>query len=311
MNKYLLVLIKGFLMGAADIVPGISGGTVAFVAGIYQRLINAISSVDKIFIKLLVKLKIKEAFNHIDGKFLVVLLTGILSAIVIMSRAIHYCLNYFPTYTWSLFFGIILGTIFIMARGIEGGVKPYIAMAFGILLGNFVVTLTPIEPSHSMISIFISAMIAICAMLLPGISGAFILLILGKYEFITGVLKTPFAGDHYLIIIIFVLGALCGLLLFSKFLKYLLTNFENSVFSFLVGIMMASLIKIWPWKEAIETKVIRGKVHILKEQVFFPTDLSMEQILCFFIIILSCVLMIFSEKYVNKNKELRGLSSAG
>jgi putative membrane protein len=275
------LILKGFAMGLADVVPGVSGGTIAFITGIYDTLIYSISRVNSEFIKLLLTFKIKEALEYINIKFLLPLFMGIIVAIISMSRAMHYLMNEYSIETWSLFFGLIIASIVYMLKQVKGikTLKPLLSILSGTTIGVLIVSLIPVSTPNGSLYLFFSGMVAICAMILPGISGSFLLLILGKYAFVTGALKNPFNLESIQVIISFSLGCLVGLLSFSKVLNYFLKSYKNLMICFLIGFMIGSLKKIWPWKEILETKVVRGKIHVLKEMNYLPSEINSEVIM--------------------------------
>lgn len=296
--KRLVLFIKGFCMGTADIIPGVSGGTVALILGIYEELIRTISSVGPHSVKVLLSFnfnKIQEEFNL---KFLLPLFFGILSAIFIMAGVMHYLFENYNLYTWSLFFGLILGSIIFLLKQIRSlsAPKNLISLLLGTAFGYAIISLIPISTPETSWFIFLSGLIGITAMILPGISGSFILLILGKYAFITSAIKSPFDDGSLFIITIFSLGCLLGLLSFSKVLRYLLANYYTQTMSALAGFMIGSLQKLWPWREVINQKVIRGKVYILQEAYVLPPDLSFQTILAFSIMLFAFTLIVFLEK---------------
>ncbi|MAX65496.1 MAG: DUF368 domain-containing protein [Bacteriovoracaceae bacterium] len=309
-KERLLILLKGYAMGMADIVPGVSGGTVALVTGIYDELISSISSVNKKFLSLVLHLKIKQAFEHVNGHFLLPLFIGILTAIILMSRLMHFFMNEYALYTWSIFFGLILASIIYVARTIESffQVKNIIIVVMGACFGYMVVTAIPVHTANSTLMIFASGAIAICAMILPGISGSFILLILGKYLFITSALKNPFVMNNIITIGVFCGGCLVGLLTFSKILNYLLKNYHRVMMAILTGFMIGSLRKIWPWREVVEQKIIRGKVHILQDAIYFPNAMTTQEIIAF-VFMFSGVGLVFLIEKISHHR--RGVSSAG
>lgn len=277
-REQLIIVLKGFAMGIADIVPGVSGGTVAFITGIYDQLLESISSVNKDFVKLLLSFKIKQALIHIQFQFLFPLLVGIFSAILLMSKLMHYLIHDHPVHTWSIFFGLIAASILFISKQIKNKQLPKnLAMiTVGAVTGYLIVSLIPVEMDHSLLNIFLAGAIAICAMILPGISGSFILLILGKYAFVTGALKSPFTDNHLIVIGIFCIGCLVGILSFSKVLNWLLKHFHNLMMCFLTGFMIGSLKKIWPWKEVLESKIIRGNTYVLSEINIIPTQFNTQ-----------------------------------
>jgi len=267
----LKLTLKGLVMGVADVIPGVSGGTIAFITGIYEKLISAIKSADINFVKKITRFKLKEALGLLHIRFLLSLGSGIALSIVCLSGLMNHLINNFPVLTWSFFFGLILASIFIIGKKIkhfrkEGG----LGLFLGLLFGFFMVGLIPVVTPTSWWFIVLSGMIAISAMILPGLSGSFILLILGKYEFITGALKNPFIIQNTFSIIFFIIGCVIGIILFSRVLSYLFKNYYNFTISFLTGLIVGSLRKIWPWKEALESKMLHGELVAVKERNLLP-----------------------------------------
>lgn len=296
------VALKGFAMGLADIVPGVSGGTVAFITGIYDQLVESISLVNKDFVKLLLAFKIKEALAHINFQFLFPLMCGIFTAIILMSRVMHYLLNEYAVQTWALFFGLIAASIIFIGKQIQNIKLPksWGTIIAGTLVGYALVSLIPVKTSNDYLNILCAGAIAICAMILPGISGSFILLILGKYAFVTGALKQPFADNHLIVIAVFSLGCLVGILSFSKLLNWLLKHFHNVMMCFLTGFMIGSLKKIWPWKEVLESKVIRGKTYVLQEANILPTQYDASFWAAIFLVVVGFISVLLLEKFGNQ-----------
>lgn len=262
---------KGFCMGGADIIPGVSGGTIAFITGIYFQLVDAIRSFDMTFVRKLMKGEVAGALASVHLRFIICLLSGILLAIVSMARVMNYMLHTHPVEIWSLFFGLICASIYVVGREI----KPFDTASAGwILLGAFfsyaLVGMIPVSTPETLPFIFLCGSIAICAMILPGISGAFLLLMLGKYEYVTRALKNPFVAENMSIILVFSAGACAGIVLFSRLLHYLLNKYEAATISVLTGFMVGALRKVWPWKEVLESVTIRGKEHVLREQNVMP-----------------------------------------
>ncbi len=302
-KEALILFVKGICMGSADIIPGVSGGTIALITGIYQKLLAAIKSFDIIFFKKLFSFKLKEAFSGTHIKFLAFLLSGIALAILSLARVMHWLLNNLPVQTWAFFFGLILASIFVVSKKVEKwNLKTGLFFLFGILAGYLLVGLIPVTTPDALWFIFISGFIAICAMILPGISGAFILLILGKYEFITGVIKNPFSIENIIVIIVFVIGCVSGLLSFSRLLNFLLSRFHAVTLAFLTGLMAGSLRKIWPWKQTLESTVIRGKEYILREANILPDNFDKGVVLAISVAVVGLFIVLLLEK-VSEKKE--------
>ena len=241
-KEMILIFLKGLFMGSADIVPGVSGGTIALITGIYERLIYAISSIKFSFLKPLLngnfsdfKLKLME---EIDFELFIPLFLGIAVAFITLAKVISYLLDTQTAYTFSFFLGLILASAYILYTKLDDfNIRIIIITAIGIILSYIFVGLNPIATNHSLIVIFLSGLIAICAMILPGISGSFLLLLLGQYQYMLNALNSR----NLIEIIVFCIGAAIGILGFSKLLNYLLERYESATMAFLIGIMLGTL----------------------------------------------------------------------
>lgn len=276
-RKAVSLFLKGVCMGSADVIPGVSGGTIALITGIYENLIQALRSLDMNVVRKILTLDIKGALAKVHVRFLLVLLSGILVAILSLARLMNFLLHHHPVPTWSLFFGLIAASILVVGKLVNNWFgKAGISFVAGIIAATFIVNLIPIATPEELWFIFLCGMVAICAMILPGISGAFILLILGKYEFITATLKDPFLPQNMTVLLVFSTGCLIGLVGFSRVLNYLLQKFHNLTLAFLAGLITGSMQKIWPWKEILDTQVIRGKAHVIWGHPILPETFGQE-----------------------------------
>jgi putative membrane protein len=270
MPKWLKVYLSGVLMGAADVVPGVSGGTIAFILGVYDRLIGALSGVNKDSLGMLVKGDVKALWRHFDGAFLLSLGAGIITSIILIAGVITHLLVVYPIYLWSFFFGLILASAYFLINQIVGfSWRHFGGLMVGVVLGASLSLLVPTQLNTSLVMVFFSGMIAICAMILPGISGSFLLLIMGMYGFILSAIKS----FDIAVILVFSAGALIGLLSFSKVLHYLLGHARSMTLSFLTGTMLGALVKVWPWKITDTWSVIGDKKLPLEEHLILPWDL--------------------------------------
>jgi len=232
-------------MGSADAIPGVSGGTIALITEIYEELINSIKSIDEHALLLLSKFQISKLWKHINGNFLIWVLMGIVISLLTLARVFTYLIINHPVQLWSFFFGlIVISAIIVLRRIKKWNLLDAIAVIFGTLIAYIITELTPAETPEAWWFIFFSGVIAICAMILPGISGAFILLLLGKYEYILGALK-DFQFD---VILIFIVGCIVGLLSFVRLISLILNRYHDMAIALLSGFMIGSLNKIWPWK---------------------------------------------------------------
>ena len=276
-KKAVSLALKGICMGSADVIPGVSGGTIALITGIYEDLIAALRSLDVKMVRKIFHLDLKGALADVHIRFLLTLFSGIIVAVLSLAQLMNYLLHHHPVPIWSLFFGLIVASILVVGKQVTNWLgKAGICFLAGILAAAVIVNLIPIKTPETLWFIFLCGVVAICAMILPGISGAFILLILGKYEFITATLKNPFLVQNIIVILVFCLGCGVGLAGFSRVLNYLLEKFHNLTLAFLAGLITGSLMKIWPWKEILETQVIRGKAHVIWGRPIMPDSFGSE-----------------------------------
>jgi putative membrane protein len=302
MKESLTLFLKGLCMGGADIIPGVSGGTIALITGIYEKLLAAIKSVDINFFKKLFSFKIKEALAGVHIRFLMVLFAGIAIAIISLARLMNFLLKTHPEPTFSLFIGLIAASTIVIGKQVKWKISSIISIIAGAVVAYVVVGLIPVNTPNELWFIFLSGVIGICAMILPGLSGAFILLILGKYEYITGTLKAPFSvneisGTHnLLIILVFCIGCAIGLAGFSRFLNWLLSKWHNATLAFLAGLMAGSMRKIWPWKGEAVVKVIRGKEHVITQENILPQNFDSSLMLSLALIVVGIVFILVLDK---------------
>ena len=264
LKSYLGIALRGVCMGSADVVPGVSGGTMALITGIYEELILSIRSFDARALRLLMGFRIKELLAYVRWPFLCALLMGILFAIFSLSRAITYLLENEPVFLWSFFFGLVLASVYTVGGRVSQWHWRTLLGAVGAALGAyFLVGLAPVEMPHSPPYIFCSAVVAICAMILPGISGSFVLVLLGQYAYILNAVNTR----DLFVIGLFGAGAVVGLMAFARVLGWFLQRYHDLTIALLTGLMLGSLRKIWPWKETIETMVNRRGKEVPLVQV--------------------------------------------
>jgi len=266
-SEYPFLLLKGFLMGSADIVPGVSGGTMALIVGIYKQLIDAIKSFDVQFFKRFLTFKFKKALRDVHWQFMVMLLSGIFCAVLFFTKVVPLQVYMFtdPELIFGLFFGLIVGSIFVLTKAIDDFNWIHAGMiVLGAGIGFWVVTLVPTDTPESPLFVFLSGSIAICAMILPGVSGSYFLLILRKYDFILsqiGKLGSADTGAALFTLLPFVIGAAVGLALFSRLLSWLLHRYEAQTLAVLIGFLIGSLYVIWPYQDRTYKEIVtRQKV---------------------------------------------------
>jgi len=251
MQKFFLFL-KGIAMGAADVVPGVSGGTIAFITGIYEELIESINRINLEAVQILRKEGIAKAWDYINGWFFVPLFLGIGLSIVSLAKGISWLLENQPVLLWSFFFGLVFASIFFVGKQVkQWGISPALAFIIGAAIA-YMVTILPASGSNdSLWYIFLSGSIAICAMILPGISGSFILVLLGSYSVVLNAIHER----DLAIIATFGAGAIIGLLSFARLLKVMFAKYHDLTIALLSGFLLGSLNKIWPWKRVDEIMI--------------------------------------------------------
>ena len=258
-------------MGVAEIIPGVSGGTLAFITGIYNELINSIKSINFESISFLTKLELRKFWKHINGNFLLTLVLGMITSIVLFSRIISFLLTNYNFHIWGFFFGLIISSAILISRNINDlSLKNYVFLIFGLFVSGSISLLSPSSSPNSSFFIFLSGAIAISAMILPGISGSFILIFLSKYEFILNSLN----NFDMNVLSVFIMGCIFGLLTFSRLLSYLFNRFNDVVISVLVGFLLGSLFKIWPFIEVVEYTSTNEPLYT--RPIFPSADLSTE-----------------------------------
>lgn len=297
--QYAIITLKGMAMGAADVVPGVSGGTIAFISGIYEELITSINNVDISLFKTLRKDGLAAFWKKLNGNFLLALFLGIAISVVSLAKFISWLLVTQPILVWSFFFGLVVASVFFVGKSIEAWNWKTIGMLIlGTVIAYFVTVLPPSHNIDSLPYLFLCGALAICAMILPGISGAFILVLLGSY-------KTILDAVHerdFKIILTVGFGAIFGLLSFSKLLKWMFNNHKNMTLAVLTGFILGSLNKIWPWKKVLESENFGDKIITIKESNISPFAFDGDNQLMFALIlaILGFSLIFVLEKIASK-----------
>jgi putative membrane protein len=301
-----MLVLKGMGMGAADVIPGVSGGTIAFITGIYEELVHSIRNINFRTISTLWREGLPAFWKAVNGNFLLSVVGGILISVLTLARILEYLLVNHPILIWSFFFGLIIGSAIFVARSIEKwNIGTVISGVAGIAIAWLITSITPAETSEAYWFIFLSGALAICAMILPGISGSFILLLLGKYEFILSALNEGKIG----IIAVLMAGAGTGIIAFSHLLSWLLQKFHHLTIAVLAGFMIGSLNKIWPWKITVETYTdSHGNIQPLLQDNVLPGRFISEtgaepQILWGLILALTGFLLIFGFEGISKKQK--------
>ncbi|MBW1858521.1 MAG: DUF368 domain-containing protein [Deltaproteobacteria bacterium] len=304
-TAYIGLTMKGFCMGAADVVPGVSGGTMAFILGIYEELIKSIKSFDLTFVKLLFSLRVKDAMDHASWKFLMAIGLGISVAIVTLAGILAWLLQNQPVLIWSFFFGLIVASLITVSKHLnEWTPSISVWIALGTLCTYLLVGMVPAKTPDTACFLFMSGAIAICAMILPGISGAFILVLLGKYHY---VLEAVINRD-ILTLVLVAAGAGIGLVTFVRLLNWLFNRYHDITIALLTGLMFGSLRKVWPWKETVESmKDTHGNIIPAAQVNILPSHWDIELMTALCLVVVGFLLVLYLNFLAEKGNE-RGLS---
>ena len=281
MNSILRLYFKGVAMGAADIVPGVSGGTIALISGIYEELIFTLKNINLSLLKTLFKDGFKVFWKSLNGNFLSVLLLGIASSVILLAQVIVFLLENHEFKIWGFFFGLIISSAFLIIKDVNPlNIMQIIWIISGIVIAALISLSNTTQIPDTDIYIFLTGSIAITAMILPGISGSFILLLLSKYEYIITAIKE----FNIRTLLVFALGCIFGLIIFSRILHFLFQNYKMNLLSLLSGFLIGSLIKIWPFRKVLETRINSdGIEEVITSQPIIP-NLQYQEELIFFVL---------------------------
>ena len=292
-------------MGAADVVPGVSGGTIAFISGIYEELIESLNNINSAAFKELKSKGFKHTWDKLNGAFLLALMSGILTSIFSLAKGVEWFLEHHPILLWAFFFGLVAASIVYISKQIKAtlwdlaGLKVFLAITIGGSMAYFITTLNPVEASDSNLFLFFAGALAICAMILPGISGAFILVIIGAY----GPVLEAISNRDIKTILVIGAGTIVGLLSFSKLLKWLFKTYHQLTLAVLTGFMIGSLNKIWPWKVALTYRMnSKGMEVPLNEKSISPFNYEGDPqfLQAIGLMLFGFLIILFLEKIGNK-----------
>lgn len=282
-------------MGVANIIPGVSGGTIALITEIYEDLIKSLKSIDLKALQLLFSLNLQKFIRYTNFYFLLAVFGGSVASVFSVAKLFEYLFKESPILIWSLFFGLILASVLFVAKKVKSwSIQNISSLILGCIIASSLLFIPPATENSNLIFIFICGAVSISGMLLPGLSGSFILILMGNYEliFVTSILEL-----NYLILGIFILGSIIGLIGFSHVLNWLLKNHKDLVLSLLSGFIIGSLLLIWPWKEAAKTITIDGNEKILSYNWYFPEINNQETMLSFLLIILGVLMVYMLERF--------------
>ena len=297
---YIVLGVKGFCMGASDVVPGVSGGTMAFILGIYEELIDAIKSFDLKSLQFFVTMKFRPLLGRISWQFLLAVGIGIFAAIFTLSGLLSWLLQNRPVFIWSFFLGLILASVLSVSRRVEAWrILTWLCLVGGTLGSYFLVGLVPVATPNAYWFLFLCGAVAICAMILPGISGSYILVLLGKYQYVLD------AVNHrdFLVLGLVAAGACVGIIAFARILGWLLKNYHDLMVATLTGLMIGSLRKVWPWKETLESVVdSHGQMVPLVQSNILPGQWNVEILAATSLMVAGLLAVLFLDRLGNRMK---------
>lgn len=295
MKGYFNLFLKGIAMGVANVIPGVSGGTIALITGIYEELIDSLKSFDKKALKYILSFRIKEFIDYTNLYFIIAVFGGSIFSVFSIANLFKFLFSNYPLQIWSFFFGLIIASIFFVGKRINKWDKSsVIALVLGIIIALSFTNISPANENDNLFFVFFCGIIGISGMMLPGLSGSFILILLGNYELL---LVRAVADLNIIILSVFFLGSLFGLLSFSHLLSWLLKKYKDQTLATLTGFIAGSLAIIWPWKEVQESIRIGDKEKIIDYQLLFPQELNQENIIAIILIMIGIVIVYLIEKF--------------
>jgi putative membrane protein len=304
LKVYALFVLKGMGMGAANVIPGVSGGTIALITGIFERIINAIKSFDGNAIKLLYRRRFRELFNYIDFYFLVAIFSGMIISIITLARLFEYLFGNYPVLIWSYFFGLILASVYYVGKTVsKWSVSVVITFIVGAVVAIFVSFMNPATQNDSFFYLLICGVVAICSMILPGLSGSFVLMLMGNYNL---VMIDAVNEINVKVLIPVAIGCVVGLLAFSHFLSWVFKKYRNQTISLLTGFILGSLSILWPWKnpifqmDALGNPLVKNGKQIVQGYDFtLPESINLELFFAIGLIVLGILSIVLIEKYAS------------
>jgi len=300
MKHYFILFIKGMSMGIANVIPGVSGGTIALITGIYEDLINSLKSFDTKSLKLITSIDISGFIKHTNLYFLLAVFGGSIVSVFSIASLFKYLFIHYPILIWAFFFGLIIASIYFVGKRIS---KWNTATIFSLIIGTLVAIslsfMTPASENDNLFFVFVCGIIGISGMMLPGLSGSFILILMGNYELL---MVTAVTELNILLLSVFFLGSAFGLMSFSHILSWVFKHYKNQTLALLTGFILGSLSIIWPWKEVAESIILKGKEKIIAYNWYFPNELNTETILAILLIIVGVLSVYALENFAIDKK---------
>jgi putative membrane protein len=307
-QQYITLVLKGFAMGAANVIPGVSGGTIALITGVFERLINAIKSFDINAIKLLFKWKIKELIEYVDLYFLIAVFSGMIVSVVSLAKLLEFLFTNYPVLVWAFFFGLILASVYYVGKTIKKwSISVILTFIFGTSIAVVISMLNPATQNDSFFYLIICGIIAICSMILPGLSGSFILILLGNYELV--MIQSVSTFDLAILFPV-IIGVIVGLIAFSHILSWIYKKYKDQTISILTGFILGSLSILWPWKnevyrlDSIGNFILKDGERIIQGYTkYIPETINIEVILAISLMITGFITIYLIEKLAGTQEQ--------
>ena len=297
MRHYFILFLKGMAIGIANIIPGVSGGTIALITEIYEELINSLKSFDLKALKLLISLDIKRFIQHTNFYFLLAVFGGSVASVFSIANLFKFLFTNYPILIWAFFFGLIVASVYFVGKRVKRWkIQSIIALVVGTAIAISLSFITPATENSNLLFVFICGIIGISGMMLPGLSGSFILILMGNYELL---MVTAITELNYLLAI-FIIGSAVGLMSFSHALAWLLKHYKDATLALLTGFILGSLNIIWPWKKIAESMIIDGKEKVLEYHWYFPNITEQETLIAFALIVFGIIVVWALESFSDK-----------
>tara|TARA_B100001758_G_C18399444_1_gene608009 strand:+ start:355 stop:1257 length:903 start_codon:yes stop_codon:yes gene_type:complete len=295
MKHYIILFIKGMAMGVANVIPGVSGGTIALITEIYEDLINSLKSFDLKALRLITSFNFTGFIQHTNMYFLLAVFGGSVASVFSIANLFKYLFSNYPLLIWAFFFGLILASIYFVGKRIKKwNTTSICTLLTGTIIAISLSLITPSSENSNLFFVFICGIIGISGMILPGLSGSFILILMGNYELL---MVTAITDLNILLLTTFFIGSVVGLMVFSHILAWVLKHYKDATLALLTGFILGSLRTIWPWKEIIESVIINGEEKVIEYNWYFPQTINKDTLLAFLSIIIGIMIVYWLEKY--------------
>jgi len=300
MKHFFILFIKGMSMGIANVIPGVSGGTIALITGIYEDLIHSLKSLDNKALKLIISIDIKGFIKYTNLYFLLAIFGGSIVSVFSIASLFKYLFIHYPILIWAFFFGLIIASIYFVGKRInKWNTYTILSLTLGALIAISFSFMTPASENDNLFFVFICGIIGISGMMLPGLSGSFILILMGNYELL---MVTAVTELNVILLSVFFIGSAFGLISFSHILSWVFKHYKNQTLALLTGFILGSLGVIWPWKEVAKSIIVKGKEKIISYKWYLPNELNTETLLAIFLI-LAGIFSVYALENFAQNKK--------